>query len=48
LGGVVHGGMLGYVDGWKTRNITELFVGLFFILLGVWIATRQKRLYDGP
>ena len=46
LSGVFYGLMLGYVDGWKIRNVTELVVGLFLFLLGVWMTRQQKRLYD--
>ena len=46
LGGVFYGVMLGYVDGWKIRNVTELVVGLLICLLGVWMTRQQKRLYD--
>jgi hypothetical protein len=45
LGGVFYGVMLGYVDGWKIRNVTELIVGLFILLFGVWMTRQRKRLY---
>ena len=46
LSGGFYGLILGYVDGWKIRNVTELVVGLFLFLLGVWMTRQQKRLYD--
>ena len=46
LSGVFYGVILGYAVGWKTRSVTELVVGLFLILLGVWLTRQQKRLYD--
>jgi hypothetical protein len=46
LGGVFYGVMVGHVDGWKIRNVTEPVLGLFLILLGVWLTRQPKRLYD--
>ena len=45
LSGVFYGLMLGFVDGWKIRNIIELVVGLFLFLFGVWMTRQRKRLY---
>jgi hypothetical protein len=46
LSGVSYGLILGFGDSWKIRNVTEIVVGLFLFVLGVWMTRQQKRLYD--